>query len=111
MSEILTAKEKAMQIPVVADPNVIPPMTHPYGQHWKQPDRAEILIDDKHAVMSKSSLEKLLDYSNSQPSGVYEGKMWRVKIGKPTRWFLCWFGYSQKPDCCSNNHREILIVA
>ena len=93
--------------------NPIPPITDPMGVHWDQPDREKILVDDKVAVMDQKAFEELLDYSNSQPTGCYPGKMWKAQYGKPKekRWFLCWFGYSEKgPQWCSNNYREILIA-
>lgn len=56
----------------------IPAMTHPLGKHWKQPEVDEITIDDTHALMSQRAFDKLLEYSASRPSGVYEGKMWKA---------------------------------
>lgn len=105
----------------------IPPMLHEMGRHWRQPDRSRITIDATHALMSQADFEALADYTTSQPSGVYEGKMWksqawkwegdevsidrgyarRVMLGK---WYLRWFGPSDKPGYCSNNVREIIIL-
>lgn len=79
-------------------------MVHPLGRHWNQPPRADILIDETHAVMSEATLAKLSVYDHSQPSGVYEGKMW-VWRGN-----LAWFGFSEKPDCVSNNYRKIRVL-
>lgn len=87
----------------------VPPMTHPYGQYWKQPSRFEIEIDDTHAMMSRASFDALLDYSASQPTGAYEGKMWKAHY-KRDGWCLRWFGPSDKPDMVSVNGRKILIV-
>ncbi|MEI3117960.1 MAG: hypothetical protein V8T12_02970 [Parabacteroides johnsonii] len=42
---------------VVLDENVIPPMTHPWGQVWKQPDRNNLVLDDKYAVMYRRDFE------------------------------------------------------
>lgn len=97
--------------------SVIPPITSPLGAHWDQPARSVILVDDTHAVMTKAAFRQLPEYSGTIPSGVYEGKMWRRHDGvfdprcKPSerRWLLCWFGPSDKPDCCSINAREILL--
>lgn len=102
------------------DKNVIPPMTHPYSKHWKQPPAEMILIDDTHALMNKRVFDQLAEYSASQPSGVYEGKMWKrhdgafdreflARGGKP-EWYLCWYGYDNDPNMVSNNYRKILIV-
>ena len=88
----------------MSDGHAIPPMTHELSRHWRQPNRDEILIDDTHAVMSAATWEKLARYDTSTPSGVYEGKMWR------RRGMLCWFGFSDVPNSCSNNARVALIV-
>jgi hypothetical protein len=96
----------------------IPTITHPLGRSWTQPSRRGILIDDKYAVISLRDFEALKEYSCSQPSGVYEGKMWKRHDGafdprcrpEDRRWLLCWYGYSNKPDCVSNNYREILLT-
>lgn len=96
------------------NPNEVPPITDPLGKHWQQPKRENILVDNTHALMSKADFEKLLDYSLSQPSGVYEGKMWKCqRLGpryEPTgQWILRWFGVSDKPGYVSNHGRDILI--
>lgn len=96
----------------------IPPITHPLGRSWNQPNRARIEIDDKFALMSQRTFDELADYSCSRPSGVYEGKMWKRHDGiydpdcDPADhvWLLCWYGFSEKPGMVSNNHREIVIV-
>ncbi|MHA6905165.1 hypothetical protein ACEQ38_08025 [Ralstonia syzygii subsp. celebesensis] len=88
---------------------MIPPMTDPLGRFWKQPDRTEILMDSKHAVMNRSSFDRLSEYSTSRPTGVYPGKMWKsiTRDGAP---YLCWYGIVEgRDDLCSNNARQILI--
>lgn len=98
----------------------IPRITDPLGRGWQQPERSDIQIDDKHAVMARSTFNKLREYSGSNPTGVYEGKMWkrhdggfdwnfRARGGKPT-WLLVWFGRHSDPDKVSNNYRDILII-
>jgi len=92
--------------------NVIPPITEPMGKYWKQPDPSKILIDDTHAVMDEKTFLMLHDYSYSNPTGVYPGKMWRY--GRPTvggeRWWLKWYGQVEDTTVCSDNSREILIA-
>lgn len=94
------------------DENVIPPITDPMGKYWEQPDPSKILVDDKHALMDEATFLKIHDYSYSQPSGVYAGKMWRC--GRPTswghRWWLKWFGLHEDPTLCSGHVREIIVV-
>jgi hypothetical protein len=88
--------------------NIIPLITHPMGRHWDQPPLECILIDDKHALMSKFSFDRLAEYSTSMPSGVYPGKMW--KRNQRGIWFLGWYGECEDPTMCTNNWREILIA-
>lgn len=90
-------------------PNIIPPMTHPYGKAWSAPDRSEIIVCDKFATMSKEAFDKLLDYSRSQPTGVYEGKMWKSSDDRIT-WHLHWWSKHEDPNVCKGNVREIKIA-
>jgi hypothetical protein len=94
-------------------------MTHPLSRAWKQPSTDLILLDDTHALMSQATFEQLGEYSCSQPTGVYEGKMWVRHDGlydKRCRpedrcWLLCWYDVSEKgPEYCSTQHRRILIA-
>jgi hypothetical protein len=99
----------------------IPPITDPMGRHWDQPDRREILIDETHALMTVRTFKALAVYSATQPTGVYDGKMWKrhdgafnpvylAQGGKPT-WMLCWYGPSSKgPGWCQTNMRTILLT-
>jgi hypothetical protein len=101
--------------------NVIPPMTHELSRYWEQPLAAEILVDDVHALMTRATFDKLAEYSASNPTGAYEGKMWKRLDGEfdeefkahggVPEWLLCWFGESQiGPGYVSNNHRKILLL-
>lgn len=92
--------------------NIIPPITDPLGKYWDQPSISNVLIDDKYAVMNESDFKQLADYSRSQPSGVYPGKMWKALYypNNIETWYLCWFGYDPEPGYCSNNYREILTI-
>lgn len=87
---------------------MIPKMTHPLSSAWDQPNPEDVLIDKTHALMSENDFNDLLDYSHSQPSGVYVGKMWKSKVRD--NWILCWFGPHTDPNMCSGNNREILIA-
>jgi len=92
----------------------IPAITDPMGAHWRQPDRAQILIDEKHAVMTANTLRELADYSCSMPTAVYPGKMWRCRRNyddESKGWLLRWYGYSPEPGYCSNHQRLILVIA
>ncbi len=116
--ELQTAVEVALD--KLESREAIPRMTHPLSSAWDQPDRSEISVDATHALMSRATFEALKEYSASQPSGVYEGKMWRrhdgsfdrefiARGGKPT-WMFCWFGPSEKgPEWCKTNMRIVLL--
>mgnify|MGYP001774746477 CR=1 FL=1 len=89
----------------------IPEMTDPMGKYWGQPDANNILIDDTYALMAAADFDKLNEYSQSQPSGVYVGKMWKCRQrGHEDKWYLRWYGLHADPGMCSNNSREILVV-
>ncbi len=87
---------------------VIPPITNLLGKYWKQPKISDIEIDDNHPLMTKETLEQLMEYSCSFPTGVYEGKMWKSKT--INGWILRWYGYGQGNEYCSNRSRPILVV-
>lgn len=95
--------------------NIIPPITSELGRSWSQPPRENILIDDRHALMSQKDFEALADYSLSQPTGCYDGKMWKSqdfdRYGRFTGyWLLRWFGPCEKPGYSRTYFREILIL-
>ena len=42
---------------------------------WEAPDRSEILaIDKDYVLMRQDTLDRLLDYTHSQPTSLYSGK-------------------------------------
>ena len=112
-----------------AIPHLIPPMTHPYSKYWEQPDRSLIRIVGESARMSKDTLAELLEYSSTNPTGAYEGKMWKRRRYRPGKefvdpvtkkpnghfevvadgWLLCWYGFSDDPDMVSINTRIVEI--
>lgn len=113
MSALRTSLDVAL---ARAPAHPIPPMTDPMGQYWDQPSRFEIEIDETHAMMTRETFDKLRNYSHSQPTGVYPGKMWKwhcpVHCNEPRAW-LKWFGESFIKDgreFCSSGARQILIV-
>lgn len=101
--------------------SIIPPMTHELSSGWDQPSTNEILLDDKFAVMTQTTFDALHEYSGTNPTGAYEGKMWKrhdgvfdrkfiAKGGRPV-WLLCWYGESLiGPGYVSNHYRKILIA-
>lgn len=88
--------------------HTIPEMTNPLGDYWLQPNRKDIEVDDIHALMSQADFDKLANYSMSNPSGVYVGKMWKCKNLEV--WYLYWWKSSGRKDHCEGDGRKILIV-
>lgn len=86
---------------------MIPEMIHPLGKHWQQPAREEILFDsDDPEVPVRipiAAWEKLPAYDYSDPSGVYEGKMWRCQG------HLRWYGASLDLDRCTIHTRKVVV--
>ncbi len=122
MSTSFTVTDKRRFTPErLETPHIIPPIMDPLGRHWDQPKTSEILIDDTHAIMTRRTFDSLKEYSCTNPTGVYPGKMWKrhdgvfdyeflASGGKPV-WQLRWYGESEKgPEWCSNHSRDILIV-
>lgn len=106
--------------------HVVPAMTDPLGKHFRQPRREAILIGQDTAFMSRATFDKLSEYSTTNPSGVYPGKMWKAERfksvdgtheGRPVRrmvpsgvWELRWYGIVPGNDkVCSNNRRVIVL--
>ena len=87
---------------------LIPIMTHPLGMGWDQPERNEITLDEECAMMTRSTFDKLSNYSMSIPTGAYEGKMWK-SVYKDGNW-LTWYGFSEDPSKVSINTLPILII-
>lgn len=105
----------------------IPEMTDPLGRHWLQPKREELVIDETHALMSMSAFARLSDYSRTNPSGVYPGKMWRRQVTHANHalpcgvivpkggWILCWYGEPYPAGhewhgSVANGYRAILVT-
>lgn len=89
---------------------MIPPMTHPWGRAWSQPDHSAWLFDDDCVVLPRSDYLLLGEYVTSQPTGVYPGKVWRSNdvFGRPVvRWFAEVEGL---PDFCRTHWRFAELV-
>lgn len=92
---------------------IIPPISDPLGKSWQQPHRRFIELDATHALMSEQTFKGLPEYSMSDPSGVYEGRMWKSYSQFTGEWYLRWYQVVEQPSyhkgCCIHS-REILIV-
>jgi hypothetical protein len=98
----------------------IPEMTDPLGTSWHQPSREAITVDDVTATMSQATFDALAEYSASQPSGVYPGKMWKrhdgvhdrefIACGGQPVWVLCWYDFIDRdPEYCGTKWRRIIV--
>ena len=87
---------------------LIPPVDTRY-RDWNTPLRHEILaIDKDYVIMTKETLDKLPDYTNSEPTLKYNGKMWKAKA-RTGEWMFCW---CNNEDCglIFINYRQVLIM-
>lgn len=90
----------------------VPPITEPLGRYWEQPDPTNWLFSPTEVLMPAADLLLLSDYSYSQPSAVYEGKMWRLRNfpERDPNWYLHWWGPSENPQMCRNHVRKIITI-
>lgn len=87
---------------------IIPPITDPLGQSWKQPHRRSIELDDTHALMSEQTFKALKEYSTTIPTGRYDGKMWKGFANG--EWYLVWFAPDANHNLLRIEKRRILIA-
>ena len=87
---------------------LIPEITNPLGRYWTQPDRKNILIDENVAIMDKISFDTLYEYSTSEPSGLYVGKMWKSKYND--YWCLRWVEPDPDPGYLKILTRKIVLL-
>ena len=91
-------------------PERLPPITDPLGRSWDQPKR--LMIERGVAILSPREFLALMDYSDTNPTGVYEGKAWKRYDPRPqyNGWVLCWFAESHDPTMCRLELRPIHIL-
>lgn len=97
---------------------VIPEIEGDFGRHWRQPYRSELLFEISkginkgeiiHVYMNLECLNTLAWYSSTTPSGVYPGKMWKMKADDV--WHLCWYAESSLGLYkCSIQHTPIMLT-
>ena len=88
--------------------NAIPPMTDPLGKHWEQPrDIRHAPMNGTHVLLDRIQFNQLHDYSASIPSGVYDGKCWRIRYRGVH--YLRWYGPCADPKQCAIEQRIIAI--
>lgn len=89
----------------------IPDMTHELSRYWDQPSKDEFVIDQlsEYAIMTEEVFNKFHNYSHSNPSGAYEGKMW-VSTYKGIH-YLKWFDtHPDKEGWLIGHHLEIILI-
>lgn len=92
---------------------MIPTITDPLGKHWEQPDPSFIRFRDGEAIITQQDFDRLHNYSASDPSGVYVGKMWRrgyPYCANPERWFLCWYDTHPKPGYVTRKELPLRVI-
>lgn len=89
---------------------MIPPITHPMGRHWRQPDHSAWLFDDTHVVLPAADFEQLANYSWTNPSGLYPGKVWRGWCQNINGWVVAWYDVDPDPNFVQGRERIALVV-
>lgn len=86
----------------------IPKITDPMGKHWEQPELSEIILHMSRAVMDKKAFNLLKDYSRTNPSGVYVGKMWKARMLDGS-WKLRWYSPGDSSEYLCVKQRTIAL--
>lgn len=87
---------------------LIPPVEEKY-YHWDNPRREDILaIDKDYVIMTRGAFAKLPDYTASEPTLKYNGKMWRMNT-KKDGWLFCWCNNSDG-QFIDINYRKVLFL-
>lgn len=86
----------------------VPPITDRRGNAWKQPNPKEFAFDEHndYVLMTFKQFEQLREFSETIPTSIYSGKMWRGSDDGQT-WFLHWWDESQRTK---HHLREIILV-
>lgn len=123
MNQLQLARKEIKDNTLLIESHVIPPCTNELGKHFGMPKREDIVIDELYAYMTEITFNKLKEYSTSNPSGVYLGKMWKSRINISKEWgriewlkensedvwHLCWYGVATEKDYCNIYTRVITI--
>ena len=93
-------------------PSPVPEINHPLGKNWNNPNIdnlqffEEVLGGRMFVNISGDEMKKMSRYDFSQPSGVYDGKMW---LRGP---FVSWFAPCKgDPNSCSTISAKIITQA
>lgn len=87
----------------------VPPITCELGRHWEQPNPQNFVWDNDCVAMTKQDYEQLHTYDCTNPTGIYEGKMWKCHRGDK-----CYLKYVAdcpgEPDYCTIHSIELIVI-
>lgn len=69
-----------------------------------------ICLDDEHFLITQSDFDALPDYTGSKPTGVYDGKCWKMRL-REEWWIACYVEETPPhPGGMLTPYRRALIV-
>ena len=87
----------------------VPPITDKYGKYWEQPDPHNFVWDKDCVAMTKQDYDKLHTYDCTNPTGIYEGKMWKSHHkGKAYLKYIT--DDPEHPDYCIIHCKELIVI-
>jgi len=87
----------------------VPPITCELGKSWRQPNPHNFVWDDDCVAMSREDYERLHTYDCTDPTGIYEGKMWKRHSGG--KCYLCYItDCPGHPDFCTIHRIELIVI-
>ncbi len=88
--------------------DIIPEMTDPMGRHWVQPNRKDLFFCNIRVHLTIKDFNLLRDYSWSNPTGTYAGKMWKAFY--KGAWQLEWWIDDKQPGYVLLQRKLIRVV-
>jgi hypothetical protein len=93
--------------------------TDPMSKNWNQTSPSLFFVGREYIFITKAVFDQMPEYSCSDPTGVYPGKMWvscpemyNHMYPTPLRgWFLCWFIEAPyNPAKCIRISRPVHVI-
>lgn len=71
-----------------------------------------ICLDDEHFLISQANLDALPEYSASKPTGVYDGKCWKIWHPREKCWWVACYIEEDPPhpDGMLTPYRRALVI-
>lgn len=86
----------------------IPLMDDPLSVYWDQPSHNQLFFTEEAVIVPRHAFNALKEYSSSNPSGAYHGKMWKCYFDG--QWELCWFGiHPTDPKLVTINRMPLIV--